>query len=83
VATAGDVDSLIFPVDHTPIRAFNKLRGNQSNVEKAKEVLKAVQHQRRKVGFGLEQGGCEFAIPARNKVLSNDEGVFAEVSDDE
>lgn len=82
-ATAGDGDSLIFPVDHTPIRAFNKLHGNQSNLEKAKEVLKAVQHQRRKVGFGLEQGGCELANPARNKVLSNDEEVFEQVSDDE
>lgn len=83
VATAGDVDSLIFPVDHTPIRAFNKLRGIQSNVEKAKEVLKAVQHQRRKIGFGLDQSGCEFASPEGNKVLSNDEEFFALVSDGE
>lgn len=78
-ASAGDVDSLIFPVGNAPIHAFNKMHGNQSNVEKAREVLKAVQHRQRKIGFGLEQGGCELAGPVRNSVMAGDEDFFAVV----
>jgi hypothetical protein len=76
-ATAGDVDSLIFPVSHAPVRAFNKIHGNQSMHDKAKEVFKAVQQQRRKIGFGLEQGGCELGTPERIHVMSNDEEISA------
>jgi hypothetical protein len=74
-ATMGNVDSLIFPVGRAPVRAFNKIHGNQSMHDKAREVFKAVQHQRRKVGFGLEQGGCALATSERNRVMSNDEEV--------
>jgi hypothetical protein len=45
-------------------------------VERARQVLKAVQNQRKKIGFGLERAGCELANFERNMVISNDEEVF-------
>lgn len=77
-AGAGDaeIDSLIFPAGYTPIRAFNRVHGNQSNTDKARAVLKAVERMKVKIGPGLDQGGCELATPARNAAVGNDEGVF-------
>ncbi|KAH8700139.1 hypothetical protein BGW36DRAFT_291187 [Talaromyces proteolyticus] len=80
---AGESDSLIFPVEPTPIRAFNKLRGNDMPTQKAQEVLLAVRRRRKQVGIGLEQQGCEFSNPTRNKVFVNDEEVYQVVTDDE
>jgi hypothetical protein len=76
---ATDVDSLIFPVESTPIRAYNRMHNIQTDVERAKAVLKAVQRHRQKVGFGLEQGGCQLATSESNARLRAKEEVFVVV----
>uniref|UniRef100_A0A364L0C1 C2H2-type domain-containing protein n=1 Tax=Talaromyces amestolkiae TaxID=1196081 RepID=A0A364L0C1_TALAM len=82
-ATAGESDTLIFPVEPTPIRAFNKLYGDQKPTERAQQVLRAVQKRRKRVGIGLEQQGCEFSTPVRNKLFVNDEEYYEVVTDEE
>ncbi|EED16953.1 C2H2 finger domain protein, putative [Talaromyces stipitatus ATCC 10500] len=81
--TASESDALIFPVGPTPIRAFNRLYGNQKPTDRARQVLRAVQKRRKRVGIGLEQGGCEFSTPVRNKLFVNDEEFYEVVTDDE
>jgi hypothetical protein len=80
---AGENDILIFPVEPTPIRAFNKLYGDEKPTERARQVLRAVQTRRKRVGIGLEQQGCEFSTPVRNKLFVNDEEFYAVVTDEE
>jgi len=58
------------------------MHGIHSDIEKANEVVRAVQRHRRKVGFGLEQGGCQLATPAANYKLRNDEEVLVVVPKD-
>lgn len=55
------------------IRAFNRVHGNHSQQEKAKEVFKAVQRLKEQIGVGLDPGGCELATPARNWKLDDEE----------
>ncbi|EEA21472.1 hypothetical protein TMatcc_009116 [Talaromyces marneffei ATCC 18224] len=81
--TAGENDALIFPVEPIPIRAFNKLYGDQKATDRARQVLRAVQKRRRRVGIGLEQEGCEFSTPVRNKLFVNDEEFYEVVTDGE
>ncbi|GAM37989.1 C2H2 finger domain protein [Talaromyces pinophilus] len=81
--TAGESDALIFPVEPTPIRAFNKLHGDQKPSERARQVLRAVQKRRKRVGIGLEQEGCEFSTPVRNKLFVNDEEYYEVIADEE
>jgi hypothetical protein len=81
--TAGESDTLIFPVEPTPIRAFNKLYGDQKPTDRARQVLRAVQKRRKRVGIGLEQEGCEFSTPVRNKLFVNDEEYSEVVTDEE
>ncbi|CAK39996.1 hypothetical protein AnigIFM59636_006996 [Aspergillus niger] len=69
-------DSLIFPASYSSIRAFNRVHGNNTQQEKAREILKAVQRLKEQIGVGLDPGGCELATPARNERLSNDEDVY-------
>lgn len=83
VTTACESDTLIFPVEPTPIRAFNKLHGDQKPTDRARQVLRAVQKRRRHVGIGLEQEGCEFSTTVRNKLFVNDEEHYEVVTDDE
>ncbi|BDD62352.1 hypothetical protein MAP00_007321 [Monascus purpureus] len=66
-------DSLIFPASYMSIQAFNRVHGNHSQQEKAKEVLKAVQRLKEQIGVGLDPGGCELATPARNWKLDDEE----------
>ncbi|GKZ19914.1 hypothetical protein AbraIFM66951_001209 [Aspergillus brasiliensis] len=69
-------DSLIFPASYSSIRAFNRVHGNNTQQEKAREIFKAVQRLKEQIGVGLDPGGCELATPARNERLSNDEDVY-------
>lgn len=78
-SAAGENDTLIFPVEHTAIRAFSKLYGDQ---KPAQQVLRAVRKRRRHVGIGLEQEGCEFSTPIRNKRFANDEDWYEVVADE-
>lgn len=82
VSTAGESDTLIFPVQPAHIREFNKIHGDQKPTERARQVLRAVQKRRKRVGIGLEQEGCEFSTPVRNKLFVNDEEYFEIVADD-
>jgi len=82
-ATAGENDALIFPVEQIPIRAFNKLYGDHKPTERAQQVLRAIQKRRKHVGIGLEQEGCEFSTPIRNKLFVNDEEWYQVVTDEE
>lgn len=58
------------------IRAFNRVHGNKSQQEKAREVLKAVQRMKCQIGVGLDPGGCELATPARLFSLNDEEEVY-------
>lgn len=72
----GTEDTLIFPAEYNSIRAFNRVHGNNSQLEKAHEVFKAVQRLKTQIGVGLDPGGCELATPLRNQRVSNDEDVY-------
>ncbi|KAL4973286.1 hypothetical protein BDW66DRAFT_168775 [Aspergillus desertorum] len=72
----GNEDALIFPAEYNSIRAFNKVHGNNSQLEKAREIFRAVQRLKERIGVGLDPGGCELATPLRNQRLSNDEDVY-------
>ncbi|KAL3455076.1 hypothetical protein BJX64DRAFT_282327 [Aspergillus heterothallicus] len=72
----GNEDSLIFPASYSSIRAFNRVHGNNTQQEKAREIMKAVQRLKERIGVGLDPGGCELATPLRNKRVSNDEEVY-------
>lgn len=72
----GGEDSLIFPASYSSIRAFNRVHGNHSQQEKAREILKAVTRLKERIGVGLDPGGCQLATPARNERVSNDEEFY-------
>ncbi len=38
--------------------AFNKAHGNESHVEKAKEVLRAMERKKATIGALIDKGGC-------------------------
>jgi hypothetical protein len=82
-ATAGDNDALIFPVEQKSIRAFNKLYGDEKPTQRAQQVLRAIRKRRKHLGIGLEQEGCEFSNPVRNKLFANDEEWYEVVADEE
>lgn len=69
-------DSLIFPASLSSIRAFNRVHGNTTQYEKAREILKAMQRLKDQIGVGLDPGGCQLATPARNKRVSNEEDYY-------
>ncbi|RAK87599.1 hypothetical protein BO79DRAFT_28882 [Aspergillus costaricaensis CBS 115574] len=69
-------DSLIIPASGSSIRAFNRVHGNNTQQERSREILKAVQRLKEHIGVGLDPGGCELATPARNERLNNDEDVY-------
>ena len=73
-------DSLIFPASYSSIRAFNRVHGKNTQHEKAREILKAVQRLKDQIGVGLDPGGCQLATPARNERLSKDEEYYEVVS---
>jgi len=79
----GGEDSLIFPASYSSIRAFNRVHGNTSQQDKAREILKAVQRHKERIGVGLDPGGCQLATPARNERVSNDEEFYELYSDPE
>ncbi|KAF7122657.1 hypothetical protein CNMCM5793_000767 [Aspergillus hiratsukae] len=70
-------DSLILPASYSSIRAFNRVHGNHTQLEKAMEIFKAVQRLKEQIGYGLDPGGCQLATPARVGRVSNDEDVYA------
>ncbi|CEL05693.1 hypothetical protein ASPCAL06810 [Aspergillus calidoustus] len=72
----GNEDSLIFPASYSSIRAFNRVHGKNTQQEKAREIMKAVERLKEHIGVGLDPGGCELAIPVRNQRVSNDEDVY-------
>lgn len=72
----GGEDSLIFPASYSSIRAFNRVHGNTTQEDKAREILKAVQRLKERIGVGLDPGGCQLATPDRNERVSNDEEVY-------
>ncbi|KAL6236785.1 hypothetical protein BDW75DRAFT_102650 [Aspergillus navahoensis] len=72
----GNEDTLIFPAEYNSIRAFNKVHGKNSQLEKAREIFRAVQRLKEHIGVGLDPGGCELATPLRNQRVSNDEDVY-------
>ncbi|KAI9373372.1 hypothetical protein BJX61DRAFT_541820 [Aspergillus egyptiacus] len=72
----GNEATLIFPANYMSIRAYNRVHGNNSQAEKAREILRAVQRLKEHVGVGLDPGGCELATPERNQRVSNDEDVY-------
>ncbi|KAL4999201.1 hypothetical protein BDV10DRAFT_59123 [Aspergillus recurvatus] len=72
----GNEDTLIFPAEYNSIRAFNKVHGNNSQLEKAGEIFRAIQRLKEHIGVGLDPGGCELATPLRNQRVSNDEDVY-------
>lgn len=82
-ATAGESDTLIFPAESTSIRAFNKLYGDQKPTDRARQVLRAVRQRRKRVGIGLEQEGCEFSTPVRNKFFMKDEEYYEVVEEND
>ncbi|GIJ92066.1 hypothetical protein Asppvi_011041 [Aspergillus pseudoviridinutans] len=73
----GGEDSLVFPASYSSIRAFNRVHGNHTQIEKAREIFKAVQRLKEHIGYGLDPGGCQLATPARIGRVSNDEDVYA------
>ncbi|GIK05721.1 hypothetical protein Aspvir_009834 [Aspergillus viridinutans] len=73
----GGEDALIFPASYSSIRAFNRVHGNHTQIEKAREIFKAVQRLKEHIGYGLDPGGCQLATPARIGRVSNDEDVYA------
>lgn len=73
----GGEDSLILPASYSSIRAFNRVHGNHTQLEKAMEIFKAVQRLKEQIGYGLDPGGCQLATPARVGRVSNDEDVYA------
>ncbi|CRG86593.1 Translation initiation factor IF-2 [Talaromyces islandicus] len=82
--TAGEGDSLIYPVESkSSIKAFYKVHGTEKPEEQAHEVLLAVRRRQQRVGVGLEQEGCEFSNPRRNKAMVNDEEYYQVVSEEE
>lgn len=83
-STAGENDSLIYPVESkSSIKAFYKVHGTEKPEKQAQEVLLAVKRRQQRVGIGLEQEGCEFSNPSRNKVMVNDEEYYQVVSEEE
>ena len=79
----GGEDSLILPASYSSIRAFNRVHGNTSQQDKAREILKAVQRHKERIGVGLDPGGCQLATPARNERVSNDEEFYELYSESE
>lgn len=69
----GDGDALIFPASYSSIRAFNRIHGNKSQLDKAHEIFKAVQRLKERIGVGLDPGGCQLATPERNERVSDEE----------
>lgn len=83
-STAGEGDSLIYPVESkSSIKAFYKVHGIEKPKDQAQEVLLAVRRRQQRVGVGLEQEGCEFSNPKRNKAIVNDEEFYQVVSEEE
>ncbi|KAA8651319.1 putative C2H2 finger domain protein [Aspergillus tanneri] len=74
-------DSLIFPASYSSIRAFNRVHGNHTQYEKAREILKAVQRLKEQIGVGLDPGGCQLATPARNERISRQKDVYEVISE--
>src|SRR5205809_485914 len=74
-------DSLIFPASYSSIRAFNRVHGNNTQYEKAREILKAVQRLKDQIGVGLDPGGCQLATPARNERMSQQKDVYEVISE--
>ncbi|KAL2822962.1 hypothetical protein BJX63DRAFT_2676 [Aspergillus granulosus] len=72
----GNEDALIFPASYSSIRAFNRVHGKNTQQEKAREIMKAVQRLKEHIGVGLDPGGCELATPLRNERVSNDEDIY-------
>lgn len=72
----GGEDALIFPASHSSIRAFNRVHGNKSQLDKAHEIFRAVQRLKERVGIGLDPGGCQLATPERNERVSDEEEVY-------
>ena len=69
----GDGDALIFPASYSSIRAFNRFHGNKSQLDKAREIFKAVQRLKERIGIGLDPGGCQLATPERNERVDDEE----------
>ncbi|PLB44445.1 hypothetical protein P170DRAFT_468126 [Aspergillus steynii IBT 23096] len=69
-------DSLIFPASYPSIRAFNRVHGNTSQYDKAREIMKAVQRLKDQIGVGMDPGGCQLATPARNERVSAEEEYY-------
>lgn len=83
-STAGESDSLIYPVESkSSIKAFYKVHEIEKPDDQAQEVLLAVRRRQQRVGVGLEQEGCEFSNPKRNKAMVNDEEFYQVVSEEE
>ena len=79
----GGEDSLIRPASYSSIRAFNRVHGNTSQQDKAREVLRAVQRHKERIGVGLDPGGCQLATPVRSERVSNDEEFYELYSEPE
>ena len=69
-------DSLVFPASYSSMRAFNRVHGNNSQQDKAREIFKAVQRLKERIGVGLDPGGCQLATPERNERVSDEEEVY-------
>lgn len=69
-------DSLVFPASYSSIRAFNRVHGNNSQQDKGREILKAVQRLKERIGVGLDPGGCQLATPERTERISDEEEVY-------
>ncbi|KAE8147989.1 hypothetical protein BDV25DRAFT_23890 [Aspergillus avenaceus] len=74
--TADGEDSLIFPANESTIRAFNRVHGNSTQLDKAQGIFRAVQRLKCQIGVGLDPGGCQLATPARNERVSNEESFY-------
>lgn len=80
--TQGTRDSLLLPAGSVPIRAFHKARGNTSEHAKAKEMLRALQWKKYRVGFGLDRAGCTTANFKRLSAVGGPDNVFQFVDDE-
>lgn len=69
-------DSLVFPASYSSIRAFNQVHGNNTQQDKGREILKAVQRLKERIGVGLDPGGCQLATSERTERISDEEEVY-------
>lgn len=79
----GPQDALILPAKKQPLRAFNKVHGNKTDMEKAQAIFRGLERRKKAIGPGIERGGCTLVTSARRAALRDDEFAANMIEEDD